>query len=437
MRSLVSTLYIIVFLALFGLGWVIDRYYDSIVGNDNTAPYSGYQAALHLAADHLTTIIDQPTKRAHYIAKQSLSFSLESVQTLPLPPSLTEQRDRGEIITLESNDSISMHLLVPDSQWLLNLELDQIPEEKYQSIQYWLTLLFYAGVAAILLLWLTPLLRGISQLNKAAKHIGQGKLSTRVDNTHGNYLRPLKTQFNAMAGRLERLNENNQLLTQAVSHELRTPLSRMRFGLSMLESRADPEQRQQDFMRIERDMDTMEALITELLRYARLDKAPSLNYQRVEIERLIKDRISLFPQPICEIYFESKSPDLSAHIDPEYFSKVVDNLIQNACRYAKTSIKISCHWSIKHFTLQIEDDGPGIDMDKIDDVFKPFVQLPNADGKNKQGFGLGLAVVERIVKWHGGTIDVSESVALGGAQFIVRWPISINYQLRNSSGKSA
>lgn len=424
MRNLVSTLYLIVFLALFGLGWAIDRYYGSIVEQEQTAPYPGYKAALGLAADHLAGIIEQPVKRAHYLDAQRLNFSLEKRDELPLPTSLAADLGSGKTIMLESDQGISLYQLIPDSQWILNLELDQTPDQKYQSVRFWLTLLFYTGIAAILLLWLAPLLRGISQLNRAAKNIGRGQLDTRVDNAMGNYLSPLKTEFNAMAGKLERLNENNQLLTQAVSHELRTPLSRMRFGLSMLESRADPEQRLQDFTRIERDMDIMESLITELLRYARLDKAPTLNYQRVEVERLIRDRISLFPQPQCELYFESHSPDLSAHIDPEYFSKVVDNLLQNACRFAKDRVGISCEWSATHFTLQIEDDGVGISNDQYASIFKPFVQLKTTSQKTENSYGLGLAIVARIVKWHGASIEVTRSESLGGAQFVVRWPVS-------------
>ena len=422
MRGLIFTLYAGVFLALLGLGWGIDRYYDSVVQNEKTLPYPGYHAALNLVSDHVSTLINKPEAAKVYLSRQSLELSLEPVNSIPLPTVLSERRDQGKVIILESETGISLHHRIGTSDWILTLELPpQVPATD-QQIRFWLTLFFYLGVAAILLLWLTPLLRGIQQLTRAAKSIGQGALETRVDNPDGIYLRPLKTQFNAMAERLQRLNENNRLLSQAVSHELRTPLSRLRFALDLLETRVDPQQRSDDMKRMENDLDAMEALINELLNYARLDSEPTLTFQNIEVEEIIQQRIEQRYEKSCSIKFEPNPPNQKLSVDPDYLCKVIDNLIQNACRHANSEVFVRTNWVEKNFEIHIEDDGPGIPPDQKEDIFKPFIRMLNNDNKRTSGFGLGLAIAQRIVNWHQGSIAVTRSETLGGAQFSVTIP---------------
>lgn len=422
MRGLILTLYAGVFVALLGLGWGIDRYYDSVVHDEETLPYPGYHAALILLGEHVATLISSPEAAKAYLSTQPLNLSLDPLDSIPLPASLSKLRDQGEIIMLESDSSISLHQRIQSSDWILSLELPpQIPNDE-QHTRFWLTLLFYLGVAAILLLWLTPLLRGIHHLTQAAKGIGQGVLDTRVQNPNGIYLRPLKTQFNAMAEQLQRLNENNRLLSQAVSHELRTPLSRLRFALDLLESRTDPEQRRADIQRMENDLDAMEVLINELLNYARLDHEPALVFQNIAVEGLIQQRMEQRYEKGCQIKFESLQPDLKLPLDPNYLSKVIDNLIQNACRYASSQVLIQSNWLDNSVEIHIADDGPGIPLKQQKEIFKPFVRLRDHDDKRTGGFGLGLAIVQRIVSWHHGTIVVGSSPELGGAQFSISLP---------------
>lgn len=429
MRGLIVTLYSVVFLALLGLGWGIDRYYESLIEDEKTLPYPGYHSMLTLASNHISSLVENPEAARAYLSTQalelSLQLSLEPVNTIPLPPALSKLRDQGDIIMLESETGISLHRRIHSSNWILSLELPLQGSGTGQQTRFWLTLLFYLGVAAILLLWLTPLLRGIHQLTQAAKRIGQGALDTRVEKPDGIYLRPLKTQFNAMAERLQRLNENNRLLSQAVSHELRTPLSRLRFALDLLESRVDPQQRSADLKRMESDLDVMEALINELLNYARLDSEPALTFQSIAIEKIIQQRIEHRYEKDRLIKFEPSQLDWTVSIDPNYFSKVIDNLIQNACRYSKSQVLIQTSWSDKNVEINISDDGQGIPQDQHESIFKPFVRITNHDDKRTHGFGLGLTIVLRIVSWHKGTIKVGTSEKLGGARFSISLPRSL------------
>ena len=427
MRGLVLSLYLAVFLALFGLDYGIGRYYASLSTDQLAEPNPGYELALSLAARQLQPILNTPALRDAYLADNPANLTLEPLQAVPLPQSFQAQLDQGQIITLESDSGLNLYKRLGKAPWLLRLDLPTAQLPQQSRARYGLTLLFYAGVAAILLLWATPLLRGVRQLNRAAKKMGEGQLDTRVAIAYGDYLGPLKSEFNAMASKLQALNENNQLLSQAVSHELRTPLARMRFALDLLAGRDTAARRQQDINRIERDIDAMEALISELLNYARLDKAPELDLQKVDVSALLVERIRLFSKLDCPIQFEPSPKPQLATLDPDHFSKVVDNLLQNACRHARSVVSVYCEWQADRFILSVDDDGPGVPADQLEAIFKPFLQLARpseteATSKPKENFGLGLAIAARLVHWHGGQMRVTRAEQLGGASFRVEWP---------------
>jgi signal transduction histidine kinase len=424
MRNLIFSLYVGVFLALMGLGWAIDEYYSRQFEDTQQLPYQGYRELLNLTADLLSERQSDRTSMQHLLDQKKLNMSLEPLSSIPLPPSLQAQRDRGEIFILQSDASDTLYRRIQNSNWLLSLEILTTATAEQENARYALTLLFYAGVAFMLLLWLLPLLRAINQLNRAAIKIGSGDLTTRVENPDGIYLKPLKKEFNAMAQRLQQLNENNQLMSQAVSHELRTPLSRLRFALDMIQGRKDQQQREQDIQRMEADLDDMEDLINELLNYSRLDQQPAIEQEPVKIEALIEQRIMRRVDTGCKIKFTAQQSENLIAGDHDYLCKLVDNLIQNACRYAQQYVYVSCRWSDSRFYLKVEDDGPGVAEEQIEQIFKPFYRVKNQSVKKSSGFGLGLAIVNRIVQWHAGSVHVSKSPQLGGACFEVCLPIN-------------
>jgi signal transduction histidine kinase len=107
---------------------------------------------------------------------------------------------------------------------------------------------------------------------------------------------------------------------------------------------------------------------------------------------------------------------------------VVRNLLYNAMRYARSTIRVS--FSILpdgSYDLRVEDDGPGIpEADRVR-VFDSFVQLDDP-GRRRSGYGLGLAIVKRILEWHGGNVAVFQS-ELGGAAFVATWVPSVRRPL--------
>ncbi len=98
----------------------------------------------------------------------------------------------------------------------------------------------------------------------------------------------------------------------------------------------------------------------------------------------------------------------------------IQNLIHNALGYANTSLRVSLHITPTDFMIEVEDDGPGVPEDQQSRIFESFVRI-YSELPNRSGFGLGLALVKRIMTWHSGRAVCSSS-NLGGAKFTLMWP---------------
>ena len=116
-------------------------------------------------------------------------------------------------------------------------------------------------------------------------------------------------------------------------------------------------------------------------------------------------------------------PDKLTHkCDSHFMARVFQNLIGNALKYATTQVKVTLLAEQQWILFIVEDDGAGIAQIDRESIFKPFTRLDKSRDKKTGGFGLGLAIVCKIVSWHQGECKVEDS-ELGGAKFIISLPI--------------
>ncbi len=106
---------------------------------------------------------------------------------------------------------------------------------------------------------------------------------------------------------------------------------------------------------------------------------------------------------------------------PRYMSRALGNLVQNAVKYANNRVKIVFEKTDTFCMIHVEDDGPGVPQADYKRIFKAFVRLDESRSRDTGGYGMGLAIVKRIMAWHGGEVCVSKSL-LGGTRFTIRWP---------------
>lgn len=275
-------------------------------------------------------------------------------------------------------------------------------------------------------LWLYTLMRELRTMNKGAKRFGRGDLDARVKLSRFSTLHRLSTSFNGMASKIQQLVNGHRDLTNAVSHELKTPLSRLRFALQMQQESSNKADKQKYTNKIQDNISELEELINELLNYARLDRnGHMLKIQKHNLSDWLTTEVSCLaeyhPELSIQLTFD-KSANQTVSFDQSLMDKVLNNLLNNACRHAHKTISISARIEDNNVLLTIEDDGPGIDERFKEQLFQPFFRADNSRQRNTGGSGLGLAISQKIMKLHHGSISYHKS-KLGGAKFLITWPM--------------
>ncbi|NQZ05763.1 MAG: two-component sensor histidine kinase [Algicola sp.] len=408
------------FIAIFGLGWTLDELfgqYQSPTQSDELAAYRQMGSSLAQTVDQQKTpqqfVADWPTQNR-------LTLNLMDLTAFPLPQSLQKDFQQGKPLELESDDKLSIHFILPTHQQVLTLSLPlSLVKQDDTSAQLAFTTVFYAGILLVVLSWLYPLLSRLKQLRTSAKAFGEGQLSQRISTKATSYIADIEAEFNRMAQRIETLISDNKLLGNAVSHDLRTPLARLRFGIEALQETQNPKTREKYQNHISRDIDEMENLVNVLLSYARLDQAMiEVDRQPIDLNSLVNDCVSCVDADDKTVRWKGTDDTaLKAMVlgDGNYLTMLVNNLLGNARQYATTAISVSVTKTLSGVILTIADDGPGIAQDKRDELLKPFTRGDNI--AEKQGFGMGLAIVSRIALWHKAQLVISQSNTLGGAEF--------------------
>ena len=296
---------------------------------------------------------------------------------------------------------------------------------------YWLKdlgfFLAFLILLASVLLWSVPHWRDLGTLGQAAARFGRGDLGARAKLSRYTTVKPLAQHFNNMAQRMEQLVHTQRDLANAASHELRTPLSRLEFGLAILRdtiSETAPDNPALD--RIDAlggDVRELNELVAELLTFGMLEQAASA-------ARLVALDVAPFlmaAAPTDEALLRCGASlrwDVDATVaqvmaEPTSLRRALSNLLQNAMRYAAGRIIVRIERGRPGcWRLVVEDDGPGIPAQERGRIFEPFYRLDRSRDRATGGFGLGLAIVHRVVERHGGTVWAEASV-MGGARFVI------------------
>ncbi len=423
MHKLTVSLLLVVIIATLGLGWALDglfERYSSDSQEDDLSPYREIGASLAKMID-LHQDSEQAIKQIN--SGQNLKFSTKPFSEFLLPSELRAEFTYEQPLALESDDGLTLNFYLPRKQQVLTLALPatlKTSEEK--PLRLFFTVIFYAGILALLLLWLYPLVNHLIKLKETAIAFGKGDLEQRLPTDSISYISEIEIEFNRMAQQIQTLVSDNKLLSSAVSHDLRTPLARLRFGIDVLSENDDLQTREKYQQRISQDVDEMESLVETLLDYTKLDQSMiKLEKVPINLETTVKACLKNTGNHSKEIAFQhsTKKPIIAA--SERYLSMLINNIFQNALQYANSHVFLSITARKDHILFSVEDDGEGILENERDQVLKPFVRGSLA--KTNQGYGMGLAISKRIAEWHGGELAILQSNTLGGARIEVTFPI--------------
>lgn len=271
-----------------------------------------------------------------------------------------------------------------------------------------------------------PLERKLQLIQTGVTKVREGKLDTQVMVLGEDEISHLAATFNNMTQHIRRLIESQRELTRAVSHELRTPVARIRFAVDMLADTDDEESRAMQRDYIDQDIEALNGLIDEILTYAKLEEgSPKMDWEEVKLKDLVEQIVretNALGKPV-EVIAGEIDEKAVACADKRYLYRVLQNLAGNATRYAEKKIIVKAWIDKKQAFISVEDDGQGISEKDREKVFIPFARLDDSRTRASGGYGLGLSIVSRIAFWFNGKMSVDESPELGGARFIMAWPV--------------
>jgi two-component system sensor histidine kinase CpxA len=291
-----------------------------------------------------------------------------------------------------------------------------------------------SGLVCYLLSWFLTM--PIVRLRAATRQLAAGDLTARAGAPNigrRDEVAGLMRDFDGMAERLENLVEAQSRLLNDISHELRSPLARLNVALGLARQRANPEAASM-LERIELEASRLNELIGRILTLARLEDGE----QRVPASLILLDEIVLTVAEDAEFEAQARHCHVRSEISPGVWAvradasllhSAIENVVRNAIRYTGEGTTVEIHLEktqgagAPEAVVRINDCGPGVPAEALEKMFQPFYRLDDARGRQTGGVGLGLAITERAVRFHGGRVAASNRPE-GGLMVEIRLPLT-------------
>jgi two-component system sensor histidine kinase CpxA len=283
--------------------------------------------------------------------------------------------------------------------------------------------------AVVVLCWVMnmQLVKPLRSLKSAVTLFGSGDFSVRLRTPRRDEIGDVARAFDEMASRIEQLLAADRRLLQDVSHELRSPLARLGFAIELIRNTSD---RDAAIARANKEIGRLTSLVASLMDVTRIEVDPRQRRLRsICLDGLVTEVVEDFtPEAAkkgCVLYFAASEP---VHIDaePDVLRRAIENVVHNAIVYCPRDSSIELLLTvdrIRNFvSLSVRDQGPGVPHEELSKIFLPFFRVDASRAEYSGGVGLGLSIVERAVRIHGGTVHAEN--ANPGLIIVLELPMS-------------
>ena len=229
-----------------------------------------------------------------------------------------------------------------------------------------------------------------------------------------------------MLARLQAAAAAQHRFVADASHELRTPLATIRTTteLATLHPEAMDRERAADLVLTETRR--LERLVSDLLLLARSDEhGLIMRVEDVDLDDIVTGEIFRI-RSVGEVKIEISVVSVKVPGDAQHLLRAVRNLLNNASRFAETTVRVQLGTAEGNAILDISDDGPGIPESEWERVFERFVRLDDSRERGTGGTGLGLAITRQIALAHGGDVHAMAPTHGTGAHFRLTIPLPDN-----------
>ena len=304
--------------------------------------------------------------------------------------------------------------------WLVNVSQRRFNLPEFLSYYAWTFL------SILLLSWWIAMDIGspVRKLRLTVERFGRGDLSARIASKRTDELGDLGKAFDNMSSRIQALLTSERRLLQDISHELRSPLARLSCAIELART---TDNRDEAISRIHKESRRLNRLVGQLLEVASAEGDPgAMRRDPVDLNQLTAEivdecRIEAEAKQ-CRLTFAAEA-DVEIRGDSELLRRAVENALRNAIRYAPDSSAVEVRLTSGNglANLTIRDYGKGVPSELLSDIFKPFFRVESHRGD--QGVGLGLALAQRAIGLHQGTVRAQNSSP--GLSIIIELPAEV------------
>jgi two-component system osmolarity sensor histidine kinase EnvZ len=280
-----------------------------------------------------------------------------------------------------------------DEFWVMLPEERFDPDFGLQWLGWGVALVALALVGAWLIA--STIARPLAALTRAVRRIGRGEPHQSLAEEGAREVRTVSAAFNRMAGSLEAMERDRAMVLAGISHDLRTPLSRLRLALEMSNAEAAATEA------MAADIAEMDAVIGQFLDFARgADEEKAHN----DLGEVLGELDGHYGKLGRKVSFKADALP-SFRFARMAVRRAISNLIDNALRYAGEPIEVELSEDNSLVKVEVRDRGPGIPSGETERMKRPFTRLEASRGATG-GAGLGLAIVDRVARAHGGSLEL-------------------------------
>ena len=303
---------------------------------------------------------------------------------------------------------VDLKIKYDDGYFQFYLPKERLTSSSVRIFALWITLPAFL-IIGIAILFLKNQTRPIKKLAEASEKFGKGENIDEFRPSGALEIRKAGFEFDRMRKRILRhLNQRSEMLS-GISHDLRTPLTRIKLQLALIENKKISSS-------LSNDVHEMEKMLNEYLQFA--STGANVQTETFNISELIKSVLNKYNNSSINYNNDDKILYTGRK---NLIQRCISNLVDNSIKYAKT-INVKIEKLAKILVIYIEDDGPGIPNNEVDNVFKPFYKVDKSRADSKSSVGLGLSISSDIVKSHGGNIELTRS-SLGGLKVKIFLPL--------------
>ena len=267
-------------------------------------------------------------------------------------------------------------------------------------------------------------------IKSATIEVSKGNFETKVHESSSDEVGELTELFNIMAIKLKDEQIRTKEFMEDFSHEIKTPLTLVKnYNRALLDNTIQtPEEQRNCYHLIDREMNRMQRLIQNFLDFTKLDaQSVELVKQPIVFAQIVEEILSKY-----ELIFKENNVTLDMKLDydviisadEDRLEQIIQNIIQNAIRYAKdeSSIRITMEAKENTCVLAIADNGVGISEENLAVITNRFIRVNKVRSRKEAGTGLGLSIVEKLMELHGGKMSIESQLGVG-TTIILEFPV--------------